>query len=303
MLCAILLRHCLIQVVLLSSLVLPAQKNSSIPFLLTEYNNLSVRAVLNKTDTVNLMFHTAANAVTLTEESVKRLKSIRFTESTDSIKSWGSQSNSSGLSPDNFLEIGGLSWNKVPIWENLNSGQYTDGKFGIDLFKGRVIAIDFDKLLINVSDSLPYNIDQYQQVKLADEDDELFIEADCKTKDSVFKNRFLVHSGYSGAILFDDEFAKNSKLDERLELTGEKKLTDSYGNVLITKQAVLPALNIQGLELADVPAGFFKGAIGRQQMSIIGGDVLKRFNIVIDATRTYIYFQPNKLSGTAYRKL
>ena len=85
------------------------------------------------------------------------------------------------------MEIGGLSWNKVPIWENLNSGQFTDGKFGIDLFKGRVIAIDFDKLLINVSDSLPYNIDQYQQVKLANEDDELFIEADCKTRDSVFK--------------------------------------------------------------------------------------------------------------------
>ena len=92
-------------------------------------------------------------------------------------------------------------------------------------------------------------------------------------------------------------------MDERLELTGEKKLTDSYGNVLITKQAVLPALNIRGLELTDVPAGFFKGAIGRQQMSIIGGDILKRFNIVIDATRTYIYFQPNKLSGTAYLKL
>lgn len=303
MLRAILFRHILIPAMLLSSLMLPAQKNVSIPFQLTEYNNLSVRAVLNKTDTVNLMFHTAANAVTLTEESVKKLKSIRFTESTDSIKSWGSQSNSSRLSPDNFIEIGGLSWNKVPIWENLNSGQHTDGKFGIDLFKGRVIAIDFDKLMINVSDSLPYNIDQYHEVKLTDEDDELFMEAECKTKDSIFKNRFLIHSGYSGAILFDDEFAKNSKLNERLELTGEKKLTDSYGNVLITKQAVLPELNVQGLKLTDVPAGFFEGAIGRQQMSIIGGDILKRFNIVIDATRTSIYLQPNKLSGTVYRKM
>jgi hypothetical protein len=35
-------------------------------------------------------------------------------------------------------------------------------------------------------------------------------------------------------------------------------------------------------------------------MSILGGDVLKRFNIIIDAKREFIYLRPNNLKDTAY---
>lgn len=45
---------------------------------------------------------------------------------------------------------------------------------------------------------------------------------------------------------------------------------------------------------------FFKGAIGRQKISMIGGDVLKRFNWIIDAKREYIYLMPNSLFNTNF---
>jgi hypothetical protein len=279
------------------------QKVYTIPFRLTEYNNLSVEAILNETDTVNLMFHTAANSVTLTEEAIKKLKSLRFTNNTDSIKSWGSQTNSSRLSIDNSISIGELKWKNVPVWENINSGQYTDGKFGIDLFKGRVIEIDFDNSIIHLSEGLPKKVNKYKKVKLISRDDNLFIEANCKTKDSSFKNKFLIHSGYSGAVLFDDQFAKDARLNDKLQVIGEKILTDSYGNILKAKQVILPGLIIQGFKLVDVPAGFFDGAIGRQKISILGGDILKRFNLVIDAGREYIYLKPGKWMKTGYRKM
>ena len=280
-----------------------AQSKSTIPFLLTEYNNLSIKAILNNTDTVQLMFHTAANAVTLTEEAVKKLKSIRFTENTDSIQSWGGQSNSSRLSKSNTLQIGDLIWKEVPIWENVNSGQFTDGKFGIDLFKGKVIEIDFDKSVMYVYNTMARKMKKYKKVKLLVDDDELFIEASCKTNAGVFTNKFLLHSGYAGALLFDDQFAKDTKINESLKVIGEKKLSDSYGNVLISKQVILPGFFIEGLILSDVPAGFFEGALGRQKISVLGGDILKRFNIIIDAKREFIYLKPNSLISTGYRKM
>lgn len=40
--------------------------------------------------------------------------------------------------------------------------------------------------------------------------------------------------------------------------------------------------------------------IGRQKMSVIGGEVLKRFNIVIDAERSFIYVRPNQLMKTTW---
>jgi Aspartyl protease len=280
-----------------------SEKVFIIPFQLTEYNNLSVRAILNGKDTVNLMFHLAANAVALTEESVKKLKSLRFDATTDSIKSWGGQANSSRLSNSNTLQIGALTWEHVPIWEDENSGQHTDGKFGIDLFENKVIAIDFDKSIIEISTSLPVKAKTYEQLGLIFENDMMFLEADCEADKAVFKNKFLIHSGYAGDVLFDDKFANDNKLGDKLQIIGEKALKDSYGNILKTKKAILPVLKIGKVKLTNVPAGFFEGALGIQKMSIIGGDLLKRFNMIIDAERKYIYLKPGKLKDAGYTNI
>ncbi|MES2005818.1 MAG: retropepsin-like aspartic protease [Bacteroidota bacterium] len=277
-----------------------SQKKISIPFSLTEYNNLSVRAILNQKDTVQLMFHTAANDLTLTEDAIQKLKTIRFSNTTDSVKSWGGSANSSRLSKNNFVQIGGLSWENVPIWENKNSGQHTDGKFGIDLFANKVIEIDFDQKLINIYTELPKILATYQKLPLIFENDELFIEAECTVDKTIYKNKFLLHSGYSGAVLLDDKFANDNKLGERLKMVGEKSLKDSYGNIVKTKKAILPLLQIGKESLTDVPAGFFEGAIGRQKMSILGGDILKRFNWIIDAQRQFVYLKPGKEKTVAY---
>ena len=287
----------------ISSTSLRSNKSYTIAFTLTEYNNISIPAILNKTDTVNLMFHTAANSVTLTEASVKKLHSIRFSETTDSIKSWGGQSNASRTSLHNAVQIGDLTWEDVSLFENVNSGQYTDGKFGPDLFKGRVIEIDFDKHLIILHADLPKKSKKYEKIGLTLQDDMMYLHADCTIEGSIFQNKYLIHSGYSGAILFDDKFASDNQLTERLTITGEKSLKDSYGNILKTKQAVLPKFNIQKISLSNVPVGFFEGAIGRQKMSVIGGDILKRFNIIIDSKREFIYLKPNNLNDAEYRKM
>jgi hypothetical protein len=278
-------------------------KTHTIPFKLTEYNNLSVEAILNKTEKVNLMFHTAATAVDMTAEATKKLTSLKFTDKKDGVKSWGGGSNSSRFSVGNSIQIGDLTWEKVTIWEDINSGQHTDGKFGIDLFKGRIIEIDFDQSVIRLHSSLPKKVKQYDKAKLSVDDEMLFIEAGCSINGSSLTNKFLIHSGYAGAILFDDKFASDNKLSEKLEIVGEKILKDSFGNEVKTKQAILPLLKIQNKSLTNVPVGFFEGAIGRRKMSILGGDILKRFNLVIDAKREYIYLKANKIANSAYKKL
>ena len=265
----------------------------SIPFQLTNYNNLAVKAVLNRQDTVNLMFHTAANAVTLTEEALKTVKSLTFAGA-DSVKSWGGSGNTSRFSKSNLLQIGEQTWPNTPIWENLNSGPQTDGKFGIDLFEGKVLELDFDANRLTIHTNLPQAISQYEKLKLVFDNDMLFLEAYCKVGDQALKNRFLIHSGYSGAVLLDDQFVGEHKLVETLKVISEKELKDSFGNVIKTQKAILPALTIGNQTLTDVPVGFFKGALGRQKMSILGGDVLKRFNIIIDAKREYVYLKPSK---------
>jgi Aspartyl protease len=283
-----------------SKTIFGQEKEIVIPFQLTEYNNISVQAILNEKDTVNLMFHTAASSVTLTEDAVKKITSLIFNNNTEGVKSWGGETNAARLSENNSLQIGAMQFKGISIWENKYSGQKTDGKFGIDLFKDHVIKLDFEKNRLIITSALPKDIHKYEKLKLILENDMMFLEAGCKTDTAVFTNRFLIHSGYSGAILFDDKFAGDNKLGETLKITGEKELKDSYGNTLKTIKAVLPVLKIGTVELYNVPVGFFSGALGRQKMSVVGGDILKRFQIIIDSKRAYIYLKANKLKKEKY---
>ncbi|MDO6435447.1 hypothetical protein Q4E93_32840 [Flavitalea sp. BT771] len=271
---------------------------SIIPFQLTAYNNLSVQAILNKKDTIHLMFHTASGSVFLTEDAVKKIQTLHF-DRTDTLKSWGGGGNAR-FSQHNFLQIGSLQWDDMDIWENKYSGQYTDGKFGTDLFANKVVEIDFDKQVLIVHTSLPHKIKKYEKLKMTFRNDCLFIESLCKTGDSTFANKFLIHSGYAGAVLLDDQFVHDHKIAEKLKIVGEREMKDSYGNIMKSQKAILPAFTIGQTTLSQVPVAFFSGALGRQKMSIIGGDILKRFNIIIDAQREYIYLKPNSLRKSDY---
>lgn len=270
-----------------------------IPFELTSYNNIAIKTVVNRQDTVKLMFHLAASSVTLTEEALQKVNSIKF-ERTDSVSSWGGNGNTSRFSKSNELQIESLVWKNTPIWENKNSGQNTAGKFGLDLFKDKIVAIDFEKKIITVSEELPKTINKYRKLNIDYKNDMMFVTANCEVEGMNISNKFLIHSGYAGSVLFDDQFSNTNKLSEKLKITSEKQLKDSYGNVLKTKKAILPKFTLSSFHLKDIPVGFFDGAIGRQKMSVIGGDMLKRFNIIIDAKREFIYLKPNKLRDEKY---
>ncbi len=275
----------------------------SIPFHLTSYNNILITSVLNNQDTVNLMLHTATSDVTITEEALAKLKNIKFDGTVDSVKSWGGNGNSSDFSKNNSLKIANMSWDSVTIWKDKNSGQESAGKFGLNLFENKILALDFDKHLLTITTKFPSGIKAYQKFQLIKKNDNLFIQATCETSKDTFANNFLIHSGYLGDVLLDDKFVSENNLAQQIPITGEKKLKDAFGNVLTTKRGILPSFKIGKFLLANVPVGFFEGAIGRQKISIIGGDILKRFNWIIDAKREYIYLKPNNLFKTNFANI
>jgi hypothetical protein len=278
-------------------------QNQTIPFRLTAYNNIVIMGVVNKQDTVRLMFHTGASDVTLIEEAIPKMKTINFSGKVDGVGSWGGNSNSADFSEKNTLKIADFDWQNITVWKDKHSGQETDGKCGLDLFENKFIAFDFDKNQMTVSTKLPRKVKKYTQFALDFRKDLLFIKAICQIDTSRFENEFMIHSGYAGDILLDDKFANENKFGERIKIIGEKKLKDSFGNTVVTKKGILPVFQLGKLQLTDIPIGFFEGKIGRQQISIIGGDILKRFNWIIDAKRKFIYLKPNGLFKMDYSKV
>lgn len=271
----------------------------TISFRLTPHNNILVPALLNGTDSVTLMFHTASSSLTLTEDAVKKLRSLRF-EGSDRVDSWGGGTSGSRYSPGNRLQIGSLHWENLPLWENQFSGPGSDGKFGLDLFAGKTTEIDFDHNRIILYDSLPRKAKHFEKHELVFENGMPFLEAACEIDGKPIRNRFLIHSGYAGSVLLDDAFVSQNPALGRLEVIAENELKDSFGNILKTKKAVMPAFIIGTQRLENIPVGYFEGSVGRQKMSILGGDLLKRFHILIDAKHGHIYLKPGRLAKTPY---
>ncbi len=263
----------------------------SIPFQITSHNNIVISAVLNKTDTLNLMFHTAANSITLTTKATKRTKSIKWNGKNE-VSSWGGK-NTSRHSKNNTIEIGKLKRDSLAVWEDENSGSKTDGKFGPNLFQGYAIEIDFDNNVIILHESLPKKVKEYFKMPLQGRNDNLYIQGTSTIGGVGYNNQFLIHSGYGGALLYDDKFVTENKIGELIETTEEKELKDSFGNVLKIKKGIIPVFKLGNLKISDVPVGFLKGKIGKQQISVIGMELLKQFNIIISEKRNIAFLKPN----------
>lgn len=270
----------------------------TIPFRLSKANNIIVEAVLNEQDTLQLMFHLANGNVNLTEKAVQKLKSISMDHNT-SANSWGGQGEVQ-YSLSNSVQIGAKRIDSLIVWQDRLSGPETDGKFGPDFFDNQIIEIDFDHSYLVIHNQLPNMLSSYRPVSIQFDRNMMFVEAHSLIKGEGFSHQLLLHSGFGGGVLLDDAFVKRHQIGEKLEITSEKTLKDSFGNVIKTKEAILPSLSLGGLKLEAVPVGFFEGTIGRQQMSIVGGDVIKRFNFMIDLQNGELYLQPNSLQGVPF---
>lgn len=269
-------------------------KKAVIPFRLSAENNIVVNGLLNGKDSVSLMLHTAADALTMTEESLKKMTTLHFGGSVDSVKSWGGASGSSSISKGNQLSLAGFQEDSLTVWTDLRSGYETDGKFGLNLFAHKFVLLNFDQGTMTVQDGQPVIPRGYQRFDLINREGLFYISATLKFDTAAFANTYLLHSGYSGGLLLDDAYTAQHPIAEQITVVTDKKLSDAYGNVLHIKNGKAPLLAIGQFSLKEVPVGFFEGAIGRQKMSVAGMEILKRFNWIISADRKFIYLRPNK---------
>jgi len=261
----------------------------SIPFTLTSSNNISIQVILNEIDSLNMMFHTGASAVFITEDAVQNLQSIKM-DGSAKVNSWGG-SGDVRFSENNTIQIGSMQWDSLTITEDKLTGPGMDGKFGYNLFEDKVIELNFESSILQVYESLPEKASTYQKMEYIYKLGSMFIKGTAVINDKEYNNEFMIHSGYSGALLFDDQFVADYSLGSLLEVISEQDLKDSMGNIIKTKKSKLPLLRIGETEFKDITVGMFEGALGRQRFSVMGGEMLKRFNWIFDFKQETVYLE------------
>jgi len=270
----------------------------TIPFTLTAAGNVSIRAVLNGHDQVDLMFHTAIDSVSLTEAAIAKLTTFA-SDGSIAVNSWGG-SNQARHSRGNSLRIGALEWRDLEITESEHSGPGTDGKFGPNLFAGRVLELDFDAGELRLHTKLPPYATDWQRIELLQDRGSMSVEGELSAGELRARTGFLLHTGYAGNALLDELFVRDHGLESELVAAGETELRDSYGNPVRTRRVQLRGLQFGTLAFADVPAAIFDGKLGGQRTSVLGAGLLTRMNLIFDAERRYLYARPNQRAAAPW---
>ncbi|KFF02016.1 hypothetical protein [Chryseobacterium luteum] len=275
-------------ILLFSAGLFSIHAQQTIPFRITKHNNIIVKTLVNKKDSLDLMFQIAMEDASISPERQRKADHIIFSQE---------------ISEKNTVRIGKLNIDNVRFFDNELTGQEADGKIGTGMFAGKTFKIDYDNNRFEIYDRQP-DLKGYQPIMLLNDKGAFYIAADNvidgKQQQEAY---FLLQSGYPGGLLYSNKFAEEKGLNEKLKITGEKTLKNSSGKSIITKQGILPFFKLGNSVLKDVSAGFFAGDMKTQTVNYFGADMMRRFNWIFDADRKTAYIKPSKYFSEPYYKV
>lgn len=263
--------------------------NDTIPFIINNQNTIYVKAVFNKKDTLNLNFDTGTSELILTNDVLKnRLNS--------EIKLYSTFYN---------LKIGKTNY-QTKVYDAQLSGHDTDGRFGWDFFKDKVVELNYDKNIIVVHSEIPKYVlkdDAYTKLAIKFFDNVFSVESIISQSGIEIKDRFLFDTGYQRTAMLDNDLLNAEKFPiEKMKEIKRVIMKGAQGNEIPVFTSNLEKLIIGDYELKNVPIQkltSYKPLKGTN-IHILGNEVLKRFNTILDFQNNIVYLKKNKLYNVEY---
>lgn len=268
----------------------------TIPFSLKLDNKTYIKAKLNNSDLIGFQFDLGTTSCILKENMADDCK-ITW----DGTAEMGSVSGSTTVksSKNNQIQIGSLIWDSVGVFSTKHTNWGSKGIIGNNLFQDKIVELNYDNNIIVLHKTLPAISNDYIKVEMQIRDGVPYIPVTIDNGKIKARNWFMFDNGYDNCLLVDNEFAKSNGLYGTMKVVGHR---DNSMNGK-TETVVAPKLFIGEYELNNVPIDLQN--LNDQQpydRIIVGNDLLKRFNVIIDYQNNFIYLKPNKLIHEKYDK-
>ncbi|WP_060873792.1 hypothetical protein [Myroides odoratus] len=265
------------------------QAQEMISFKMNGHYNILVEGIINQKDTVDLMFQLAMREASLAPNRTHPVKSVVF-DTTEFPE---------GLSKSNRIQVGGTVVEPIWIWDNEYTGNGAEGKIGTQLFGNQIVKINYDQSQFELYPALP-DTTGFIALPLEQKNGQLFVEVISIVGEKEIQAKVLLQSGFSGALLFNNQLADEYHLAEVLPRLEEKTMMNSAGQQLTSLVCEIPAITVGGIRFDIAPVQVFTGEIKNQTTSYMGADLIHRFNWIIDVKGGTAYIQQNKHFADAY---
>ncbi|MEP6806395.1 MAG: clan AA aspartic protease [Flavobacterium sp.] len=264
--------------------------SDSLMMKINEQNTIYVKTVFNKIDTLTLNFDTGMTELILTNYTLKnKIKT--------SVELY-----------DKFydLQIGKNTYS-TKVYDAKLTGHGTDGRFGWDLFKDKVVELNYDKDLMVVHSKLPQNVQgnkKFSKLKMEFYKEYCFlISSEIKQGKASEKDFFLFDTGYQRTAMLDNDLLAEKKFPvQNMKIIKKAIMKGGQGNEIPVITSNLEMLTIGKFELKNVPVQQTTTSkpVKGKNIHILGNEVLKRFNIFLDFQNKVVYMKPNHLFKDGY---
>ncbi len=256
-------------------------KDDTIPFTLTKYNTIAIKAIINSTDTINMHFDCGSFGFYFTKDAVTKDPKLKKVAT---------------------LQLGSITWHDPEIHSSSVTAHDMDGKIGYSVFDGKYVEIDNDKGLLIIHSQQPGNLHSYKKLKLEFIRSFVCLKGDIQIQSKNYIGDFLMDTGSDQAMIIDSTWAAGQGFPKDLKIIKTTALYDPRGKKYESHIVNVPALKFNAFAFNNVSVltlGSDQHPVGLP-INYLGNGLLKRFNIVFDFRNDYVYLKPDRLMNIAF---
>ncbi len=270
-----------------------ADKPNLIPFTINQKNNgIRINGKINDSEMLNLVFDTGAKFVYVTQSETNKKVKLLLNGTINDVG--GDGITKLQTSSGNRLFIGEMSWKKLDVVA-FDFGD-ADAIIGWNVFENSPIEIDYDRKIMTIHDSPQTISKDYTKHKMEIFNGSPFIEATLIVGDQQVTDWFLYDSGFNGSLHLSNRLYVKNSLNGKMKKIGNAKMIGSGGGEKGIDVFLLPKIRIGNYEIENIKTDSNVAQPDDvPHDDILGNELLKGFNVVLDFKNKIIYLKPNSL--------
>ncbi len=278
------------------------ENNDTIPFSIGKDNRIYIKGKINNSDSLNIIFDTGANGFAITSHLVD--EKVKMKMDGETLNSGSDGTSIKKTSSKNILKVGNLIWNDVVFTSIDYKGYDFDAVMGWIAFGGKIVEINYEKNIIVVHKDLENIPSVYSKIETVMIGGIPYIKGIITVDNKEYPGWFEYDTGGRRSFYLSQKFTQKNNLNYRnMQLIGTSESSGSKGVNFERNTYRLPKFKFGEFETYQIPISIAK--IDPENVDfndILGNDLLKRFNAIIDFKNYQIYLKPNNLLHSEYQE-
>lgn len=286
--------------ILICSLSNIAFTQEIIPFELGNDNRIYIKGLINQSDTLNLVFDLGAN-ITVINKTKMEAKNVNIKFDTLVLNGGGNGASEESKSFNNLVTIGRKNYSGIDVLGiSYPESEKLDGLIGWDFFGDKIVEIDYESKELLISDNLPNYYVRYSKNKLKFINNLPYIKTIIYKGKKKIKIYSMFDTGYNSTLKVYYNTVIENKLLNEYPIMGESTSTGTDGAIAKSDYVLLPRIEIGGYEIYNMPADLVKTEVNSNIPALFGGNLLKRFHIILDYKNKDVYIKPNTMINSQF---